>query len=188
MIAFLGDVNYCITSIGMCIGLLPISVIPNNFENIINHANGVYCAAIAFIYAHEFSHNYLGHTQIQQTLSHTVDDEIDADDTAISFIQTEYDSAWGNTYKAGVATVLAALLLMGEDSISGGGTHPDMDVRIENLVAKLDLHEMDPLWGYLGVAVKIMVTCIWWFIHQRGLCNSPDLAHIRRFIYFIWQS
>lgn len=34
---------------------------------------------------------------------------------------------------------------MGEDSISGGGTHPDMDVRIENLVTKLELHEMDLL-------------------------------------------
>ena len=118
---------------------------PQQFENIISHTNGVYCAAIAFIYAHEFSHNYLGHTQIQQTFPHTIDDEIAADDTAISFIQTEYDSAWGNTYKAGVATVLAAILLMSEDSISGDGTHPDMDVRIENLVTKLELHEMDPL-------------------------------------------
>lgn len=142
---------------------------PQPFENIINHTNDIYCAAIAFIYAHEFSHNYLGHTQIQQMLSHTVDEEIAADDTAISFIQTEYVSAWGNTYKAGVATVLAALLLMGEDSISGGGTHPDMDVRIENLVAKLELHEMDPLWGYLGVALRL------WLLVFGGLSIKEDM-------------
>jgi len=138
-------------------------------KNIISHTNGVYCAAIAFIYAHEFSHNYLGHTQIQQTFPHTIDDEIAADDTAISFIQTEYDSAWGNTYKAGVATVLAAILLMSEDSISGDGTHPDMDVRIENLVTKLELHEMDPLWGYLGVALRL------WLLVFGGLSIEEDM-------------
>ena len=142
---------------------------PQQFENIISHTNGVYCAAIAFIYAHEFSHNYLGHTQIQQTFPHTIDDEIAADDTAISFIQTEYDSAWGNTYKAGVATVLAAILLMSEDSISGDGTHPDMDVRIENLVTKLELHEMDPLWGYLGVALRL------WLLVFGGLSIEEDM-------------
>ena len=113
--------------------------------------------------------NYLGHTQIQQTFPHTIDDEIAADDTAISFIQTEYDSAWGNTYKAGVATVLAAILLMSEDSISGDGTHPDMDVRIENLVTKLELHEMDPLWGYLGVALRL------WLLVFGGLSIEEDM-------------
>ena len=30
-----------------------------------------------------------------------------------------------------------------------------MDVRIENLVTKLELHEMDLLWGYLGVALRL---------------------------------
>ena len=142
---------------------------PQQFENIISHANDVYCAAIAFIYAHEFSHNYLGHTQIQQTLSRSINDEIAADDMAISFIQTEYNSAWGRTYKAGIATTLAALLLMGEDSISGGGTHPDMDVRIENLVTKLELHEMDLLWGYLGVALRL------WLLVFDGLSIKEDM-------------
>ena len=32
--------------------------------------------------------------QIQQTLSRSINDEIAADDMAISFIQTEYNSAW----------------------------------------------------------------------------------------------
>ncbi len=88
---------------------------------------------------------------------------------AISFIQTEYNSAWGRTYKAGIATTLAALLLMGEDSISGGGTHPDMDVRIENLVTKLELHEMDLLWGYLGVALRL------WLLVFDGLSIKEDM-------------
>ena len=60
---------------------------------------------------------------------------------------------------------------MGEDSISGGGTHPDMDVRIENLVVKMDLHEMDPLWGYLGVAVKL------WLLVFGGLSIEEDMQH-----------
>ncbi len=142
---------------------------PQQFENIISHTNGVYCAAIAFIYAHEFSHNYLGHTQIQQTFPHTIDDEIAADDTAISFIQLNMTLHGGNTYKAGVATVLAAILLMSEDSISGDGTHPDMDVRIENLVTKLELHEMDPLWGYLGVTLHL------WLLVFGGLSIEEDM-------------
>ena len=80
---------------------------------------------------------------------------------AISFIQTEYNSAWGRTYKAGIATTLAALLLMGEDSISG--------VRIENLVTKLELHEMDLLWGYLGFALRL------WLLVFDGLSIKEDM-------------
>ena len=58
---------------------------------------------------------------------------------------------------------------MSEDSISGDGTHPDMDVRIENLVTKLELHEMDPLWGYLGVALRL------WLLVFGGLSIEEDM-------------
>lgn len=103
---------------------------------------------------------------------------------AISFIQTEYNSAWGRTYKAGIATTLAALLLMGEDSISGGGTHPDMDVRIENLVTKLELHEMDLLWGYLGVALRLWLLVLMAYPSKR-ICSNRGLVHTKRYIYII---
>lgn len=55
MIVFSEDGNYYITLIEMHIKLLPNICNPQQFENIISHANDVYCTVIAFIYAHEFS-------------------------------------------------------------------------------------------------------------------------------------
>lgn len=142
---------------------------PESYAEVINHANGIYCAAIAFIYAHEFAHNYLGHTHIDNSYMHSVEDEIQADLTAISFIRDEYETEFGFTYKVGVATVLSGLLLMEEDSISGNGTHPDMDLRIEKLMNELDLSEMDNLWGYIACAIRL-----WLFVYK-GITPQEEM-------------
>lgn len=141
---------------------------PESYAEVIDHANGIYCAAIAFIYAHEFAHNYLGHTHIDNSYIYSVEDEIQADLTAISFIQEEYETEFGFTYKVGVATVLAGLLLMGKDSISGNGTHPDMDVRIETLMNKLSLCDMDNLWGYMAISIRL------WLLVYKGLTLEEE--------------
>jgi len=84
-----------------------------------------------------------------------VDDEIAADETALSFISTEFDGHFGFTFKVGIANVLCALLLMGQDTISSDGTHPHMDVRISNIMNKLELSSEDMLWGYVGCAIRM---------------------------------
>lgn len=142
---------------------------PTPFNTVIGYANGIYCASIAFIYAHEFSHNFLGHTHFENNNEHSVQDETAADLTAIGFIKEEYNTSFGFTYKVGVATVLSSLLLMDEKSISGGGSHPDMDVRIENLMNELSLSEMDNLWGYMSVAIRM------WLLVYKGITPLEEI-------------
>jgi hypothetical protein len=146
----------------------PNIVFPEPYKGIIERANGIYCAAIAFIYAHEFSHNFLGHTHILNTYTHSIQDEMNADATAMSFIQDVFNTNRGFTFKAGIATVLSSLLLMSENSISGNGSHPDMDIRIKSLMNALSLSEMDNLWGYMAVAVRI------WLLVFNGITVQED--------------
>jgi hypothetical protein len=149
----------------------PNIVFPEPYTEIIEKANGIYCGAITFIYAHEFSHNFLGHTHFENSYKYAIQDEMKADATAISFIQEEYETRFGFTYKIGIATVLSSILLMGEDSISGSGTHPDMDTRIENLMNELSLPEMDNLWGYMAIAMKM------WLLLNNGITINEDIEH-----------
>lgn len=114
---------------------------PECFPNEIGLANGIYCAGIAFLYAHEYAHHYLGHTEIPNTYKHSIEDETAADNFALDAVSDLFDTNYGITYITGICTVLAALLLTGRDSVTGEGTHPDMDVRIRNAVSYLDLPE-----------------------------------------------
>ena len=80
---------------------------------------------------------------------------MNADESALSFISTKFSGNFGFTYKVGIANVLCALLLMGQDTISSDGAHPHMDVRIANIMNKLKLSHEDMLWGYVGCAIRM---------------------------------
>lgn len=125
------------------------------FEKEIGYANGIYIGGMCFIMAHEFSHNFLGHTHYPENQEVTIEDEMNADESALSFISTEFSGEFGLTYKIGIANVLCALLLMGQDTISSDGVHPHMDVRIANIMNKLELSHEDMLWGYVGCAIRM---------------------------------
>lgn len=146
----------------------PNIAFPGPYRDLIGRANGIYCAAIAFIYAHEFAHSFLGHTHLENSYEYSIHDEIQADLTALDFIKDEYETEFGFTYKVGIATTLSGLLLMGEDSISGNGTHPDIDVRIETLMDKLSLCDMDNLWGYMAVSIRL------WLLVYKGLTPEEE--------------
>ena len=141
---------------------------PSEFDAEIKCANNIYCGALTFMFSHEFAHQYLGHTRIDNNYSRSIKDEINADNTAIEFLKPEFDDDYGRIYQSGIVILLAALLLSDKDSISGGGTHPDMDIRIKNIITHFDLSELDPLWGYLGVAIKL------WLLHHGGLTLEED--------------
>ena len=119
---------------------------PQAFKNEIGKANAIYIGGMCFIMAHEFSHNFLGHTHYPENQEVTIEDEMNADESALSFIATEFSGEFGLTYKVGIANVLCALLLMGQDTISSDGVHPHMDVRIANIMNNLDLSHEDILW------------------------------------------
>ena len=128
---------------------------PQAFKKEIGNANGIYVGGMCFIMAHEFAHNFLGHTHYPDNKELCVDDEMAADDMAIGYLSEEFDGEWGWTYKIGIADVLCALLLMGQDTISSDGAHPHMDVRIANIMGKLNLPHEDILWGYVGCAIRL---------------------------------
>lgn len=128
---------------------------PQAFKNEIGKANAIYIGGMCFIMAHEFSHNFLGHTHYPENQEVTIEDEMNADESALSFIATEFSGEFGLTYKVGIANVLCALLLMGQDTISSDGVHPHMDVRIANIMNKLELSHEDMLWGYVECAIRM---------------------------------
>lgn len=138
------------------------------FKDEVECANKIYCGALTFMFSHEFAHQYLGHTRIKNTYSRSIKDEIEADNVAISFLKPEFDGKYGNIYQFGIVTLLAALLLSDKKSISGGGTHPDMDIRINNIIKHFELSELDPLWGYLATAIKL------WLLNHGGLSIEDD--------------
>lgn len=142
---------------------------PQAFEKEIGYANGIYIGGMCFIMAHEFSHNFLGHTHYPVNQDLTVEDEMNADEAALSFISAEFSSKNGGTYKLGIANVLCAILLMGQDTISSDGAHPHMDVRIANIMNKLELSHEDMLWGYVGCAIRM------WLMVYGGYTIEEDM-------------
>lgn len=142
---------------------------PQAFKKEIGNANGIYVGGMCFIMAHEFAHNFLGHTHYPENQEVTIEDEMNADESALSFISTEFSGKFGLTYKVGIANVLCALLLMGQDTISSDGAHPHMDVRIANIMNKLELSHEDMLWGYVGCAIRM------WLLVYGGYTIIDDM-------------
>ena len=142
---------------------------PQAFKKEIGNANGIYVGGMCFIMAHEFAHNFLGHTHYPENQEVTIEDEMNADESALSFISTEFSGKFGLTYKVGIANVLCALLLMGQDTISSDGAHPHMDVRIDNIMNKLELPYEDMLWGYVGCAIRM------WLLVYGGYTIEEDM-------------
>ena len=142
---------------------------PQVFKKEIGNANGIYVGGMCFIMAHEFAHNFLGHTHYTANQEVTLEDEMNADETALSFISSEFDTGNGFTYKVGIANVLCSLLLMGQDTICSDGAHPHMDVRIDNIMNKLELPYEDILWGYVGCAIRM------WLMVYGGYTIEDDM-------------
>lgn len=94
---------------------------------------------------------------------------MNADESALSFISTKFSGNFGFTYKVGITNVLCALLLMGQDTISSDGAHPHMDVRIVNIMNKLELSHEDILWGYVGCAIRM------WLMVYGGYTIEEDM-------------
>lgn len=150
---------------------------PQEFENEIGKANAMMISGVAFIFAHELAHNILGHTHAQEIPDQMVKDEIDADNLAMAYLSDTFDTDEGYTNKAGIANLLCSILLMGKDSVSGGGTHPHMDIRIDSMMKKMELPEMDVLWGLVGNAIRL------WLLVYGGYSIAEDMQ-VRPFCYY----
>ena len=148
---------------------LPNICDPLEFSEPVGKANGILVGGVAFLFCHELSHNILGHTHKESTDDESVAEEAAADNYAIEFLSDTFDRDFGFNHKVGAVTVLCSLLVMGKDSISGGSRHPHMDYRIRMMMTKLNLHEMDCLWGYVGSALRL------WLLVYGGLTIQEDM-------------
>lgn len=139
------------------------------YEEPIQKANGILVGGVAFMFCHELSHSILGHTHKESTDEESIAEEAAADNYALDFLSDTFDGEFGFTHKVGAATTLCSLLMIGEDSISGGSRHPHTDYRIRMMMQRLDLHEMDGLWGYVGCAIRL------WLLVYGGLTIQEDM-------------
>lgn len=149
---------------------LPNICDPQIFQQEIGRANAVMIGGVAFIFAHELSHNFLGHTHIEPDPKQIIREEVDADNTALSYIAETFASEQGYANKVGIANLLCSLLLLGKDSVGGGGSHPHMDIRIEYMMNSLNLSEMDSLYGYVGTSIRM------WLLVYGGYTIEEDMA------------
>ncbi len=143
---------------------------PQAFKDEIGKANALMISGVGFIFAHELAHNYLGHTQTVVTADQMVKDEVAADELAFDWLSETFESTDGYTNQAGIANLLCALLFMGPDSVSGGGSHPHMDIRIDMLMKRMNLPKIDILWGYVGSALRL------WLMVYGGYTIAEDMA------------
>lgn len=132
----------------------PNILYPSPFEEMIGKANSIYLGAMTFIYAHEVFHNYLGHTQFDSNSEQSKKEELDADDLAINALLTKIPQFKETEYKLGIIVAMFAMLFLDKDYLSGGDSHPDMDIRINHAITKLSIPEMDNLWGIASFGIS----------------------------------
>ncbi|MCD8290579.1 MAG: hypothetical protein LUC91_03650 [Prevotella sp.] len=160
--------------------MLPNICNPMMFSECIDKANTVYANAIAFVFAHELAHNFLGHTRSDSLGLQSVEEEQKADAVALSYFEKYFNLEGGFNNKIGVAALLCALLLLDKESINGGFCHPHMDDRIESLMNKLQLPEADILWGYVGAAIRL------WLLQYGGFTKEEESKdfHLKYYWHF----
>jgi len=150
---------------------------PQAFSDEIGKANALTLGGVAFIFAHELAHNILGHTHTQAVPDEVLKDEIAADNLAMDYLSDTFDTEDGYTNKVGIANLLCSILVMSSDSVSGGGTHPHMDIRIESMMRRMNLLETDILWGLVGNAIRL------WLLVYGEYSIEEDMA-LRPFNFY----
>ncbi len=120
----------------------------------VEKTNGVFTAAMTFILLHEFAHQYYGHLDYRPTSEESKKDEFAADEYAICKISYNFSSERKTTFKFGILAGLCSLIIL-DKSLSGGDTHPDTDDRIKVAMERLNLEELDNMWGIASLAFKL---------------------------------
>ncbi|WP_456075128.1 phage exclusion protein Lit family protein [Hoylesella nanceiensis] len=142
---------------------------PTPYEDMIGRANSIYLGAMTFIYAHEVFHNYLGHTKTYSNSEQSKKDELAADELAIDALLTGIPEFKNTEYKLGIIVMMFAILFLRKDYLSGGESHPDMDIRIKKAIAQLKIPTEDNLWGFVSFGINV-------FLQAYKLISSEEVA------------
>lgn len=119
-------------------------------------ANDLYVEAINFILYHEIAHADLEHLKRiadeDLTLSDIKELELEADSKAIELLLLNC-----KTRKVSELSIIIALasMIFFDKTLDGGPKHPDVDLRLENAITKINLSEDSEIWPMLVLFVKL---------------------------------
>tara|TARA_B110000046_G_C12956216_1_gene382379 strand:- start:577 stop:1257 length:681 start_codon:yes stop_codon:yes gene_type:complete len=144
-------------------------------KDLVEQANGIFCGAMTFTLLHKYAHHFYGHTKYSPTNSDQAKkEEFDADDYAFDKIMDVFDSEKGDTLKVGTFLLMVSLMMTGK-SLSGGKNHPDIHLRIERQIKRLDLNENDSVYALITLGVKS-----WALTYDHTLSiHDKDFASLR---------
>jgi len=125
----------------------------DSFENsYIEKVNGVYLHAISFVLLHELGHVVLDHNDESTSSTDDITKEFEADEYSIN---TMLKGKLTNTptLMAGIVAGFSSLIFF--NSKMRGGTHPDPDERLKIALERLNLPDIDNLWGMACLAIRL---------------------------------
>lgn len=111
-------------------------------------ANNVFCYGIAFILCHE-----LAHFEYNHSWQGSIEEEETADSSAFWALYGSVSEEEKITAIIGIITALCAIIFL-DNSIKGDDTHPDSDIRLENVLKIID-SDYDNYWGIACVCLKM---------------------------------
>lgn len=132
----------------------------------IEKVNGMYLAAMYFIFCHEVGHNVFNHMYTPATNAQSLQDELDADNFAIDQVLLPDNSPYARTFKHGGVAAMCALLFLNRN-LYRGGRYPDAHQRIDNVIARMELSEEDHIWGMASLAFRM------WGLHYNIEFQTP---------------
>jgi len=132
---------------------------PENFDCkysfYVEKANSLFVSAMFFILSHEIGHSYFNHvTYVPATAAQSRQEELDADNFAITQVMSCKDEKILPSLKYGAVVGMCALLFL-SPKLYNGGHYPDADDRIRNVMEKLELNDLDMQWGIASLAFRL---------------------------------
>jgi len=144
----------------------------------IERTNGVYCASMVFILLHEFGHQYFGHLTTYSDDTQSKEDEYLVDDFAYDKMSLHFEESVGTTYKYGIIMGIGALIFLSEN-LSGGDQHPDPDNRLKRQIDKMNLDEVNNLWGISSTLLHL-----WGIKYNKKLNDKLEFENYKEmFLY-----
>lgn len=120
----------------------------------IERTNGIYTASMVFILLHEFGHQYYGHLITYSDDKQSKEDEYLVDDFAYDKMSSHFEEAVGITYKFGIIMGIGGLFFL-SDNLNGGKRHPDPDIRLKRQIDKMNLDDINNLWGVSSTLLQL---------------------------------
>jgi Peptidase U49 len=151
-----------------------------NDKSYIEQANGIFTTAMSFIILHEFGHQYYSHLDFHSLGEEAKLEEYVADNYAIEKISSNFSTNMKDTYKYGVVFGLCSLIIL-DNSLDGGDTHPDLDERLTSALNKLNLEDTHELWGMASFVIRL------WFMKYNKEINIPNISKNYKELYVLQQ-